>query len=160
MKIVLTTQYVENYGAHDWDGQGQCPQHWKFKGGETYIIENLTQAQANDFIQHQLTALYKLIEYSHEAAKEYVVSCEVCEDNHNPLEDWETANIISIKDDIFTMSCVSKNDEYGYMHKIISEKRESYQMMEQGKRENYKVEFLLTTGEVVNHEQMSQYLSQ
>ena len=30
---VIDTQYKENYGAHDWDGTGDCPQHWKFKGG-------------------------------------------------------------------------------------------------------------------------------
>ena len=31
MKLHITCQYMENYGAHDWDGQGECPQHWKFK---------------------------------------------------------------------------------------------------------------------------------
>ena len=34
----LDTQYRENYGAHCWDGTGDCPQHWKFKGGSTYFI--------------------------------------------------------------------------------------------------------------------------
>jgi len=33
MLLVITTQLQENYGAHDWDGQGACPQYWKFKGG-------------------------------------------------------------------------------------------------------------------------------
>ena len=32
-KVVLHYQYYENYGAHDWDGTGECPQHWKAKGG-------------------------------------------------------------------------------------------------------------------------------
>ena len=39
MKLHITTQYMENYGAHDWDGTGQCPQYWKFKGGEDYFIQ-------------------------------------------------------------------------------------------------------------------------
>jgi hypothetical protein len=30
--VVLCYQYYENYGAHDWDGEGECPQHWKAKG--------------------------------------------------------------------------------------------------------------------------------
>lgn len=32
------TQDVENYGAHDWDGEGTCPQYWKYKGGVTLAI--------------------------------------------------------------------------------------------------------------------------
>jgi hypothetical protein len=34
--IVISTQIHENYGAHDWDGKGECPQYWKAKGGEEY----------------------------------------------------------------------------------------------------------------------------
>jgi len=41
MKLVIQTQFKENYGAHDWDGKGECPQYWKFKGGETYVFANL-----------------------------------------------------------------------------------------------------------------------
>lgn len=33
MQLLITTQIQENYGAHDWDGEGACPQYWKFKGG-------------------------------------------------------------------------------------------------------------------------------
>ena len=35
---LITTQYRENYGAHDWDGKGECPQYWKNKGGVDYMI--------------------------------------------------------------------------------------------------------------------------
>ena len=38
MMLVITTQLQENYGAHDWDGEGVCPQHWKMKGGSEYKI--------------------------------------------------------------------------------------------------------------------------
>jgi len=38
MKLHIQTQIQENYGAHDWDGQGTCPQHWKFKGGNDYMV--------------------------------------------------------------------------------------------------------------------------
>ena len=37
---LITTQYRENYGAHDWDGTGECPQYWKNKGGYDYMIKN------------------------------------------------------------------------------------------------------------------------
>jgi hypothetical protein len=35
-RIVVHTQVFENYGAHCWDGKGQCPQYWKAKGGNEY----------------------------------------------------------------------------------------------------------------------------
>jgi hypothetical protein len=38
MMLVIRTQYEENYGAHDWDGTGECPQYWKMKGGSEYKI--------------------------------------------------------------------------------------------------------------------------
>lgn len=38
MKMLFTTQYFENYGAHDWDGTGECPQYWKPKGGSHYVM--------------------------------------------------------------------------------------------------------------------------
>ena len=46
MKLVITTQIHENYGAHAWDGEGECPQHWKAKGGENYVVHHLTPEQA------------------------------------------------------------------------------------------------------------------
>jgi len=39
MKILLQTQIHENYGAHDWDGTGKCPQYWKAKGGNDIEID-------------------------------------------------------------------------------------------------------------------------
>jgi len=41
MKLVIRTQYMENYGAHDWDGEGECPQYWKMKGGSEFMVENV-----------------------------------------------------------------------------------------------------------------------
>lgn len=40
MKLLVTTQVYENYGAHDWDGTGECPEYWKAKGGNDYVIKN------------------------------------------------------------------------------------------------------------------------
>jgi len=41
MMLVITTQIHENYGAHDWNGEGECPQYWKAKGGHEYKITNI-----------------------------------------------------------------------------------------------------------------------
>lgn len=41
MILLINTQVQENYGAHDWDGKGKCPQYWKMKGGEDYKVQNV-----------------------------------------------------------------------------------------------------------------------
>ena len=41
MMLVIDTQYQENYGAHDWDGVGECPQYWKFKGGSEFKVTGI-----------------------------------------------------------------------------------------------------------------------
>jgi len=38
-KLLISTQIHENYGAHDWDGVGECPQYWKAKGGSDYVVK-------------------------------------------------------------------------------------------------------------------------
>ena len=49
--IFATGQYRENYGAHDWNGEGACPQYWKSKGGASVLVtadvglEQLTEAR-------------------------------------------------------------------------------------------------------------------
>ena len=39
MKLLIQTQVYENYGAHDWEGVGECPQYWKAKGGSDYVVK-------------------------------------------------------------------------------------------------------------------------
>ena len=46
MKFVISTQYMENYGAHSEDGKfcsGNA--YWKMKGGSDYIVSDLDRIQ-------------------------------------------------------------------------------------------------------------------
>ena len=43
MKALIVTQIHENYGAHDWDGEGTCPEYWKAKGCGEYYIKDMTE---------------------------------------------------------------------------------------------------------------------
>ena len=36
--LVIQTQVYENYAAHAWEGEGECPQYWKPKGGSEYKV--------------------------------------------------------------------------------------------------------------------------
>ena len=44
--FLLSTQYRENYAYADWNGEGECPEHWKCKGGVDYIIRAESAAHA------------------------------------------------------------------------------------------------------------------
>tara|TARA_B100000780_G_scaffold79363_1_gene53867 strand:+ start:345 stop:647 length:303 start_codon:yes stop_codon:yes gene_type:complete len=46
MKFVISTQYLENYGAHCEDGKfSNGNAYWKFKNGTDYIVTGLTRIQ-------------------------------------------------------------------------------------------------------------------
>ncbi len=50
MKLLITTQVYENFGAHDWDGVGQCPSYWKAKGGSDYVVKNINVNQVTETV--------------------------------------------------------------------------------------------------------------
>ena len=44
--FIVTTQTIENYGAHCEDGKFSSGNaYWKFKGGDTYLVEDLDRPQ-------------------------------------------------------------------------------------------------------------------
>lgn len=80
MRLIVTTQYRENYGAHNWDGKGQCPQYWKNKGGVDYevAIESPVEAQELEFLVNRVGD--KVTRFN-DYVEEYVVGWEVLADN-------------------------------------------------------------------------------
>jgi len=47
-KTLITTQYLENYGAHSENGKFEDGNaYWKFKGGEQYVISTNSHKEAN-----------------------------------------------------------------------------------------------------------------
>lgn len=50
--LYASGQYMENYGAHDWDGKGECPSYWKYKGSDSVkVMENVTLAELPEAIK-------------------------------------------------------------------------------------------------------------
>ena len=86
MKLLITTQYCENYGAHDWDGTGECPQYWKFKGGEDYFYNldgfrfNSEFAEKN--LQMIVDSLRNQVEWDDIGSRSYIVGYEIVEDDY------------------------------------------------------------------------------
>jgi hypothetical protein len=89
MKLVISTQVYENYGAHDWDGTGECPQYWKAKGGSDYAIKNFKGGD-----EEAVKAIFCLrpkIESDDEFYREYILSWNIVSDDY--LTEFEQSQL-------------------------------------------------------------------
>ena len=86
MKMLIHTQYKENYGAHCWNGEGECPQYWKYKGGYVYIVNDVTipQARSADFWDKAM----ERVSYKDNYAEEYVVADSLVDDQDFNIADY------------------------------------------------------------------------
>jgi hypothetical protein len=77
-KLIINTQIRENYGAHNWDGEGACPQYWKNKGSNDYVVLDVdinNPAEAFASVQSQCEA-------NDDYFVEKVIDWEVVNDDH------------------------------------------------------------------------------
>jgi hypothetical protein len=79
MMLVIQTQDQENYGAHDWDGTGACPQYWKFKGGSEIKVTNIP---ANSDPAEIVELVRSEIEVSNEGFRVSIVGYSVQPDDY------------------------------------------------------------------------------
>ena len=155
MKLVIQTQYKENYGAHDWDGQGECPQYWKFKGGDTFVVQGVSTKDL-------LPQLEALIEYNNEASEEYILSAEIMEDDAQVCEEWETPIVLVFdrEHQEWTATKVTNNDEMGYMRSEIKMKTEKWTMLEGQERDDYTSQFLMADGQILSYQELEQFFKE
>jgi len=77
MMLVIRTHFMENYGAHDWDGTGECPQYWKMKGGSEYKI---TDVPLN--IDYQEVVSMANVETDNIGCREYILDWSIESDDY------------------------------------------------------------------------------
>ena len=156
-KLVIHTQYKENYGAHDWDGKGECPQYWKFKGGTTYVVPNF-----KDFnnVESVIKSLEALITYSNDGSKEYILEWSIVPHSQKVCEDWESPTNLWLNPvGKWEAIKVTDNREDGWMRKEILEKTETWTLLPEGDRTHYKAEFLMEDGEyAINDEGLRDWI--
>jgi hypothetical protein len=118
MKLVIYTQFRENYGAHDWNGEGECPQYWKNKGGDTYVVEcTLEQAQDAGFY----AAVGKCIAHRSDYSEEYIIGETLVDDiDFNPdrvVQEWDTAIYAWLEDGV--LACLRDMKSYDMSNRVI-----------------------------------------
>jgi len=87
-KLLIQTQVYENYGAHDWDGTGECPQYWKAKGGSDYVVKNFRRFNA---VTETVMALRDQIEQDNDHFREQIINFEVVADDY--LTEFERSQL-------------------------------------------------------------------
>jgi len=86
-KLLIITQVYENYGAHDWDGRGECPQYWKAKGGCDYIVKNVDVNRVDEAVK----SVWNQVECANEHYRETIIASSVVADDY--LTEFEQSQL-------------------------------------------------------------------
>jgi len=146
MKLVINTQYKENYGSHDWDGEGECPQYWKFKGGDTFVVEGLTINQTLTITEKGIPTLTGLLEYTNNASAEYILDWTLEHDSAVVCEEWETPTILKYVDGKWSALKFTTNSDMGCMNRAIHAKSEQWDLLPESERTNYACQYKVDNG--------------
>lgn len=77
VSVLVSTQYMENYGAHDWDGEGDVPQSWRAKGGMDYLVTGVPAHYGDQAADLVLNVLGDMFEHSSDYSREFVIGARV-----------------------------------------------------------------------------------
>ena len=152
--LVIHTQYRENYAAHD-EGyvHGTSDPYWKFKGGSTYFVADLTSEQINKIVDKGIPTLTDLIEYSNPASEEYILDWEIRDlgkdgDDKGPICDhWETP--IQFRwggDRWLAQTNHTPRDEDNFWTRGIISKAEQWIPLAGSERSDYKCQYKVANG--------------
>jgi hypothetical protein len=73
--LVIQTQAMENKAWPTWNGEGECPEAWRYKFGDTYVHYAHDDETAHDF--NNVASIIKGLDLSHnEAWREYVIEAK------------------------------------------------------------------------------------
>ena len=144
----VQTQYRENYGAHNWDETGECPQDWKNKGGDTYVLY-----PSVDVIEFE-----KAISYVNDYSEVFVIFTDEHEDQSTmpKEEEWCPHIHVNMENGLFQCSIDSNN--CGQMRDEITSKYKRWLLHPDSNISDHKVYYTMKDGEVVTGEKLSEWL--
>ena len=142
MATIVGTQYRENYAAHGWNGEGECPQHWKAKGGNTYIVFNASADEIESVIGH-----------SNDYSEEYIMGYKTTIHTNDVWEDWEERIYYAKAEDGSWL--IEKRSAKEGLHRGIKSYYHRYEYdnavdCKNGTNYEYSVKYELTDGRIAN----------
>jgi hypothetical protein len=157
MKLVIQTQIRENYAAHNgFTGE----YYWKYKGGNAYVVPNLSSANVNRILEKGIPNLTKIVEENNDYYQEYILDWEIVGDDETPWEKWETPIILEYNKELGWVATrhTINDDEYGYMRGDIAAKTEAWVILEGNVREegSYKCFYEMKDGSILTYDELEQ----
>jgi hypothetical protein len=151
--LVINTQYRENYAAHN-EGyeHGVDEAHWKYKGGGTYFVTDLTTANINSIVANGIPTLTKLIESKNEAFEEYIIDWEIRDlgkngDGKGPIcESWIIPTQFYYEDKQWKCRTHHTPGDESYWNRAIISRAEQWIPGEGGSRNNYACQYKTANG--------------
>ena len=117
-KTLITTQYLENYGAHSENGKFEDGNaYWKFKGGEQYVISTNSHKEANAVA---FLSAYLQKENDNCRGKELITSWEML-----PTDWVEEDLIVEGQEEFFRAPFYIDVEEYFELQKRVNKKRKA-----------------------------------
>lgn len=167
MKLLINTQYKENYAWHNEDYvHGVSEPYWKYKGGSAYVLENvgnevLSQVDAYDLLHEYYPEVVDAISMSDSAQQEYIIDVQLLADSAPlDIEEWDNPYFINVSSD-GSITCERNvaNGEFGWMRNEILSKNEKWTMLPKQERDNYRVTFIMSDGsQLLGHKELNEYL--
>lgn len=162
MKLVIYTQVRENYAAHN--GVIDPTQaRWKNKGGDIYVVENIDPSivlQSSEEDLEELKSIFDYVTEDNNSFQEYVISWEVMADDEEVGEPWETPYIIEAgylgSQGAHFRRVTDNTTEYGWLHRLITQKEETWIQMKNGDRRDYRATWTMKGGVRITTEKMLQ----
>ena len=159
MKAIIQTQHMENYGAHDWDGKGECPQYWKPKGGNTYIfnctIEENMDPQWWARVEAACTSKSEYFE-------EYSVGETVVDDIDfrltDHIADWDAPYFGTVKEDRISFHRTTENQPMSGMRAEIAKEFTAYDVMDDGEVIHHGVSYEMINGDIILFSELRAWL--
>jgi len=147
MKLVIITQYLENYNT---TGEGEP--YWKAKGGSTYIVEDVERRDAKIRIA---PTIIEFVTSKKEMFQEYILSVAVVEDDTKVCEEWETLTKFKEVDSVWLGKAFTPID---WVDGIVG-KQECWIAEPNNERRNdsWSEVYKLDTGEWVSNEEATRY---
>jgi len=152
MKIVIHTQVRENYGAHDWDGKGECPQRWKYKGGNTFVVHGVSIEDNMSVEWWQ--ALEAAVEYRNESFEEYIIGADVVDDvdfvESDHVQEWDSPINLVFSEGRFLATRYTKAD-FTWQGGIVAKMERWVQVA--GDREDYLLMYEREDGDLITYKE-------
>ena len=158
MKLRIHTQHYENYGAHDWDGEGECPQYWKAKGGDTFILDGVTVSQAMDaqFIDGVLDNISSADEYFEVCIAGWDLIDDIdWEEAQSEMDEFDAERVIhlTIVEEGLRAVKHESSEYWPYQSSLLFKGKRVEYILSHGREDQHKVRYLTHDGREVTYKE-------